>query len=128
MLNISIYQEDYRGILFHHVGHCNTFSISNLCTLQLAHFTMIHCMIQWFNVMIQWFNVMIQWFNLRIQWLNPQIESLNHKIESLNHNIESLNPKIEWLNHRVNHWIIKLNHMNRGIKVGLLWTFIQVSV
>ena len=39
MLNISIYREDYRGLLLHHVGHSNRFSISNLCTLQLAHFT-----------------------------------------------------------------------------------------
>jgi hypothetical protein len=39
MLNISIYREVYRGLLFRHVGHSNTFSISNLCTVQLAHFT-----------------------------------------------------------------------------------------
>jgi hypothetical protein len=30
-----------RGLLFHHVGHSNTFSISNLCTLQLAHLTIM---------------------------------------------------------------------------------------
>jgi hypothetical protein len=39
MSNISIDREDYRGLLFHYVGHSNAFSISNLCTLQLAHFT-----------------------------------------------------------------------------------------
>jgi hypothetical protein len=38
-LNISIYREDYGGLLFHNVEHSNTFSISNLCTLQLGHFT-----------------------------------------------------------------------------------------
>jgi hypothetical protein len=37
MLNISIYRKDYRGLLFHNVGHSK--KVLKLCTLELAHFT-----------------------------------------------------------------------------------------
>jgi hypothetical protein len=37
MLNISIYRKDYRGLLFHNVGHSK--KVLELCTLELAHFT-----------------------------------------------------------------------------------------